>query len=487
MFADKFLRGWMAGKYLKEQKMAQKAANEIGSLKAATDEIGRRYSEMKAEGIKDDDPQMKQIIAAGEAAKNAYLQKAGQYAIPEETKKPGIKSKLKGAFQAQQPQMFAQMALKAYGQTPFTQLYAPTQQQKLASAEAQDVEAGLKEKNEWREINKIPESQLTQQQIERRAQLERTLFGKSSAEQTKDQLLGDVMNGKSASWDPTRRQLAQQLGIIRPDVTNVQMREIKGPDGKPQTQLIAIGPDGKMVSTQVLPGNPYIPPDQAAEASRVINTQFSTIKDLYKRTHKDATDEQAGQIALSYIFGAKMNGGDWGATEAQDKLLNRAIQQVVSESKSMNLPEYEAFKNLYTRSEATGNYTLNTYAADPKIIKHWFRENESVLPYGSVDIKAMPGIETKFRGLLKAALMRQNKGMTEAEAEGIIRSPLFTEQQATGGGPPGDVNTRAGSGGAGSYKIKGPNGEYAFGGTARELSPEEVKKLESQGMTVEAQ
>src|SRR5579864_682813 len=57
--ADKVLRGWMAGKYVGEQKAREKAANTIGTLNDAVQQSGAAYRA----AVEGGDP--KQIEAAG--------------------------------------------------------------------------------------------------------------------------------------------------------------------------------------------------------------------------------------------------------------------------------------------------------------------------------------------------------------------------------------------------------------------------------------
>jgi hypothetical protein len=149
--ADKLLRGWMAGKFLSEQKQREKAANTIGTLNDAVQQSGAAYRA----AVEDGDP--KKIEAAGKVLQqqwDEYNSAREKYVIPEDMgqkKSTGekIKGGLKKAFVPQGPQLYAKAAIDISKQTDPRQLFGPSKEEKskqeLADLQKQSAKLSIEE------------------------------------------------------------------------------------------------------------------------------------------------------------------------------------------------------------------------------------------------------------------------------------------------------------------------------------------------------
>lgn len=153
--ADKVLKGWMAGKYLGEQKAREKAASQIGTMKDAVDTVGQAYRA----AVEGGDP--KKIEAAGNVLKqqwDEYNAAREKYVVPSDLGKDGKKKStaakaggaVKGAFAPHGPELYLQAALNASKQIDPRDLYGPSkkeeQETKLTNLQTKEAELSVEEK-----------------------------------------------------------------------------------------------------------------------------------------------------------------------------------------------------------------------------------------------------------------------------------------------------------------------------------------------------
>lgn len=145
--ADSVLTGWMAGKKLKEDKLRQNAAENIGAAKSAVDVIGQNYRTAVENGDQDKIASTKQALQA--AWKN-YVGQAEQYVQPPPGDKKGLKDKAKQALLPNSPQLYQQATLDILKQTDPTSMYGPSKKEQLQqkAAEGQIAEQGTRQKLE---------------------------------------------------------------------------------------------------------------------------------------------------------------------------------------------------------------------------------------------------------------------------------------------------------------------------------------------------
>jgi hypothetical protein len=338
-------------------------------------------------------------------------------------------------------------------------------------------------------------------------------FNRSPAQQKEDQiksqLLGKIMSGKPLSdQDQT---LAENFGLVKPKVANTVTRTVRGSDGGPQTQLVSIGPDGKVVGTQVLPGKDYVAPDQAEVATKVFNAELSAKAKWYKKAHPelpaDKADQIANQWALSTVAGSAA--GDYNDRNQQLDTMNRALQAVLGKHQK----EYKGGDGQMVKepdelySSMMGNVvSLSDEAGGGRYIympslapgkkeggsswyNPWSWGDQGTEKWSGMTREQLNAQEAQFQAELRAELKKQNPKMTDAQIDKMVPSMLTSQKAGAqqmqpppqqGGAqamapPPGQA------GGQRSYSVTLPDGTKA----TRQMSPEYADALAARGVKVE--
>jgi hypothetical protein len=463
--ADKVLRGWMAGKYIGEQKMREKAAQTIGTMKDAVDTAGQAY---KA-AVEGGDP--KKIEAAGNVLKqqwDEYNKAREQYVIPQDmgqkkTTGQKVGSAAKKAVMPQGPELYLQAALNASKQINPLDLYGPSKKEQQESKLTDLQVKGEQRKNDQDErkdaatknyeaILQKPEKDLTPQDKKLRDTYEQLYLGK-----TKDQLFQDTILDKVTGNQPLsefERTKAEQMGLIKPAVTSTQVRTITGAKGQPVTQLVAIGPDGKMAGQPVtLPGTDWIPPNQAQMAGQVINAEVSAYARLaQKASGNDASgkpnlsDKDAYAMALGMVAKGKNPAMNWAMENEQKDVMNRAIGQLIKNhthahtDKDSGQPVQQpdalgyAVSNELSSIADDGRYMWN--ATLNKQDPGWWSKMFGGQPtYAGSTPEQMQKYDKQARAELRAVLKQQNKALSDWQIDQLVPETAFGKPQGKPGQP----------------------------------------------------
>lgn len=507
--ANHVLTGWMSGKYLGEQKAREKAAQQMGTLANTEEELGKVYSAALESGDKD---RIEKSYAMLKSAYDARTQAMEQYAIPPDMgQKKGVGGKVKDAakkmFGPEHPQFFAQAALaarKQISQDPnaFKALYGPSkreqQESKLADLQVAGAErAAAKDQRRdeadkrYESVLQMPDKDMKPEDKKFRDTYEQLYLGRTKEQLFQDQILENVTQGKPL--DEFQRNKAEQMGIVKPAVTNTMVHTVMGQGGKPETQLIAIGPDGKMVGTpQKFPGQDYVPPDQAQMAGRVINAEVSAYARLLGKAHPEWDEQTRYSMALGQI--SKGTGMDWALKNQQQDVMNRALLKMIQQhtktyknSDGQPVREYDdegnALMSHFVTSGDDGRYVWNASLGAPE--SHWFGPDT----YGPYSEQQLQQYDKQARAELRAILKEQNKGLSDTMIDQMMPAAGFGQKQ-TGGmapapkppgqGAPENVPQGVPPGmGQQIYSILTPQGRVQ-----RSMSKEQAEALKAQGVDV---
>lgn len=452
--ANHVLTGWMAGQYMGQQKAQQKAASQIGTMKDAVDTVGQAYRA----AVEGGDP--KKIEAAGNVLKqqwDEYNAAREKYVVPSDLGKDGKKKSaaakaggaVKSAFAPHGPELYLQAALNASKQIDPRDLYGPSKKEQneakrdeaateTATLQNKEMKQESEFKDNYRKVLEKPEKDLTAEDKKLRDTYEQ-MHGKTKEQLFQDQILEKVVGGKPL--DEYERTRAEGMGLIKPAVTSTQVHTVAGPSGRPQTQLIAIGPDGKMVGQpQTLPGNDYVPPDQAQMAGRVINAEVSAYARLLQKAHPEWDEQTRYSMALGQVSkGTQM---DWAVKNQQQDVMNRALLKMIQthtktyKDKETGNPvrEYDDEGNVlmshFVSSSDDGRYSWNANLGDKSDPGWWGKLWGEKENYGGYTPQQLQQYDKQARAELRAILKEQNKGLSDSMIDQMMPASGFGQKQA---------------------------------------------------------
>lgn len=451
--ANHVLTGWMSGKYLGEQKAREKAAETVGTLNHTTDSLGKVYSAALESGDKEKiDRAYKDLKQQWDETTEAM----SKYAEPPDMgQKKGVGGKIKAGakamFSPQSPELFPQAALafrKKISENPdaFKDLWGPSKKDQQESKLADLQVAGAERANEkeerrstadkrYEEVLQKPDKDMKPEDKKFRDTYEQMYLGKTKEQLFEDQILDKITSGQPLN--EFERTKAEQLGLLKPAVTSTQVHTIMGPKGQPVTQLIAIGPDGKMVGQpQSLPGTDYVPPDQAQMAGRVINSEVSAYARLLGKAHPEWDEQTRYSMALGQV--AKGTGMDWALKNQQQDVMNRALLKMIQshtktykDSDGNPVREYDdegnALMSHFVTSSDDGRYTWNASLGAPE--SHWFGPDT----YGPYSQQQLQQYDKQTRAELRAILKEQNKGLSDTQIDQMMPAAGFGQKQGQPG------------------------------------------------------
>jgi len=506
--ADKVLRGWMAGKYLGEQKAREKAATQIGTMKDAVDTAGQAYRA----AVEGGDP--KKIEAAGKVLQQQwgeYNDAREKYVIPPDMgkgQKKNVAQKtgdaVKGMFKPQGPELYLQAAITASKQIDPRQLYGPSkkdqQEGKLADLQVAGAErANAKEQRRdeadkrYESVLQMPDKDMKPEDKKFRDTYEQLYLGRTKEQLFQDQILDKVTGGQPLNdFEKTK---AEQLGLVKPAVTSTQVHTIMGPGGKPVTQLIAIGPDGKMVGQpQSLPGTDYVPPDQAQLAGRVINAEVSAYARLLGKAHPEMDEQTRYSMALGVVAKSANPAMSWAMQNEQQDVMNRAILKLVNshtrkstdKETGQAVTKYDEIGTALTNHFATvgddGRYVWNARMGDKSDPGWWSKLWGDRSTYGGYTEDQLKQYDGMIRSELRAELKRENQKLPDTMIDQMMPPAGFGQKQ---GGQPGGMQQAPPQPGQGmetpppkpgAYTVTAPDGRVL----ATDISEEQKHFMESQ-------
>lgn len=486
--ANNVLTGWLAGRHIKQERELNKAKQEVVSSKSIYDTLAQTYSENIESGKSKDDPEMKKLAGNISAAWNNYLNTADKYSSPEDEGKGKKKSAgariaggVKKAFMGNvDPEMFRKGSiniLRKSGAPVLSTDQSPESKEaqlrlKTEESALQEQQRELKDKNRWRDLAMKDPKVLSAEEKTELDGLERSMFPKSYEQQVRDDLMKKVVEG-GQSLKPEERQVAEQMGILKPKVTSsVTWKDSKGHDW-----IVAIGPDGQEVSRRDM-GKGYSPPDQASIADRIMKNQINTMVREYKNgygsqyTDQAKLDADAHKFAIASVAGYKSMGATPVDAEKNQMILDKAIKTVMGED-----PKKKGLYGNFVVSPADdpmGTYIYRTNLVDPQGTAGmwWWKKNTY---YGGATEAELPGMEKEFRARLWTALRKQNAKMTDKEIDGLMPPPMYVGKQ----------------GGSAQYQMEPPPSspssgkkvrmKYPATGEEYDADPGDVQYLESKG------
>lgn len=486
--ADKILTGFLAGTKARQEKQANQMAQEIGSAKTGLDIIGQAY---KAAVDSGDQKKIQQASQALSEAYNDYLNKAEKYALPDQKIDPKTgKPKKSKNSQGNPNAPIAESTIQIMRQTDPKMLYGPSkedqQKSKQLDMQTKQMEAKQADDDRWAKISQADPSSITPEDKRFLEYYEFKNFELTPAQQkldaTKDQLLGKILDGKQPLTEQ-EHDLAEQFGFVKPDVINTVTRTVPDAKGNPQTQLVSIGPKGKVVGTQILPGNDYVPPNQAQVAQQTINAQMSAMMKWGAKAHPDWSKQQLTQWALSTVGGGTQQ-MDWSQKSEQMDIMNRALQATLAKHTKSYKDENgnPVSRPDEVASSMLGNVVSTTsdgrYAYMPQLAagtkeggsswyKPWTWGHEGTEKWSGMTREQLNSQERQFQAELRAELKKQNPKLTDAQLDKMV-PPMLTSQGAASQGEP-------------SYSVTLPNGTKA----TRKMSPEYADALAARGVKVE--
>lgn len=437
--ANNILQGWMAGRHAKAEKKLNQAREDVRQSRSIYDTLADVYQRSIESGKAKDDPEMQKLSKDIMSAWTNYVNTADKYTKPAEEaqgKKRSLGAKIgggikKGLMTNTDPELYRSASVNILRQSgPPVLKEQPSAQARLANAQADDAIKTVKDKNRWGELVAIDPKQRTPQQEQELEGLERRMFPKTTEQAVREDILKNVMAGKSLT--PEQRQLAEGFGFLKPDVVNtLTWKDRDGSD-----YLIAIGPNGNEVGRRKL-GKGYIPPDQAAVAERIFNQQIDSMVREYKRAYggdpridPKKLDEDAHRFALMTVAGFKGFGGNPLEAQRAQFILDKAIKSVVGEDKTKRA----VYGNFIVspQDDPNGLFFYRTNVVDPQNpeVKRWWWFDTPAQYYGGVSKEQLPGYEREFRVRLRTALKKQNPKMSDEEINSLMPPPVFVE-----GGP----------------------------------------------------
>jgi len=183
---NNFLSGWMAGKYMSEQKKQKAAIDEVGHYQ--TDYQNSMMVYQNLVNNPDAKPEQKEK-ARQDVLKNWKELHAVQmkYLIPGSgdgaPKKGGAKNKLKSALGAEDPHLFAAGAIKLADQIDPTQAVSADPKQQEAQFKFNEEKKDAKKRDEYSDLLKKPNK--TPEEQKKLEGIEDELFGPGSADKSK--------------------------------------------------------------------------------------------------------------------------------------------------------------------------------------------------------------------------------------------------------------------------------------------------------------
>ena len=484
--ADKVLTGWLAGTKMAQEKKAKTMADEVGAAKTGLDYIGQAYRAAVESG---DDKKIQETKSALSEAYNDYLNKAEKYALPEQQmgkdgkpKKQGVGSKIKqGLMGGENPHLaIAHSTLEIMRKTDPTQLYGPSkqeqQQSKLLDMQTQQMEKQQASTDRWDKLNQTDPAKWSKEDKQFNEFYEHKYFGRTKQDQLKDDLLDKVAKG--TQLNDQERQLAESFGFIKPKVVSTQLRTIQDAKGNPQTQLVSIGPDGKLVGTQELPGKDYVGPNQAQLAGQMINAQMGAMMKWGQRMHPEwdqKTPEGRKALttwAMSTLYPPTAGTINWADEQQKSDVMNRALGAVIKRhEKEYKDPETgrptsqpddlanAILGNVVTTSD-DGRYTYMPSLAPGQPGKtHWFRKDDPE-SWSGLTREQLNDKERKFQAELRAELKKQNPKMPDTYLDQLVPQAL-SRQQGGMQPPPGQAGESRAM--TAPPHQRGDRGDYAAG------------------------
>src|SRR6185437_8375944 len=307
--ADKFLKGWMAGRYMGQERQMQQARQQVADARTTVDVAGQAYQTLKSQGKDDNDPEVARAKTALKSAWSNYLGIAEKYVTPEQgQKKPGVGKRVKDAMSGGSgPHLFLQSSLGVLKNVDPTVFYGEdpnhAQQRQLQQAQLQEV----KRKQAYEQTLAVPEDKRTPEQRASIEAFERAEFGPKPAKaQVEDQFYKDVASGASKNWTPDQKNLATNLGILHRDQLSFLPETVTDPhDYRKQHQVIHVmNEQGQEVSTIQSPFVNVLPPDHYQTAQQVLDGQFAVSKKPFKAAgYADKTAEKMSVEAMTWASG----------------------------------------------------------------------------------------------------------------------------------------------------------------------------------------
>ena len=342
--ADKFLKGWMAGRYMGQERQMQQARQQISDARTTVDVAGQAYQALKSAGKPDSDPEVQKAKTALTSAWSSYLQMAEKYVTPQPQpgqKKPGFGSRMKQALGGGgTPHIFLQSSLDVLKKVDPTVFYGETEQQATQRQLDQAKLAEVKKEQNYEQILAKPDEQRTPQEKQFVEGYERAKFGpKPQKEVLEDRFYKEVASGQSKNWTPDQRSMAQQLGIIHRDQYSMIPETVTDPHNyRAQKQVIhVLDENGHEVRTIQSPFVNLLPPDHFQTAQQALDGQFAVWKKHFMAAGYDAkTAEKMSVEAISK--------GKWtGAPSADDqRLQNDALHFALSNLQKQYKAEHPA-------------------------------------------------------------------------------------------------------------------------------------------------
>ena len=479
-YADKFLTGWMAGKKIAEDKKRNDAAQKLGTLRSSVDQAGQAYRKAYELGDQAEIERTGKILtqqwAEYNQAKEAYVFPEQQ--IDPKTGKPkggGIKGGLKRAFVPHGPELFVRAAVEHDKQFDIRKSYEPGKQERqeatLRDWEMEDRKNARDAHTRWQKVSQTAPDQRTKDDQQFMQMYEYEYFHKSPGEQLRDDLWAKVLGGQQLNKQ--EHDAAVNLGMLRPDVVKTTMWTKMGPGGKPQTVLISLDPDSKIVNSQPMPGTDYVPPNQAQVAGEVIDSSVNRLVAYAKKaypgwakTGADGKPDDAKyyQFALSTIQPYAAGVRDWDSeaarqaatAEALEQLMKPHLREVKGEG-GISAPTPDAFYStvmgtIIQRDPRTGELGfLAELGVKPE--SHWFNEDTYRGMTKQQLIDGERQIHGQFRALFRAAMKKRYPRITDEQVDSMMPKMIMGPQfqgAAPGLTPtPGEQATSGAGAGAG--------------------------------------
>ncbi len=440
--ANNILTGWMAGRHVKAEKELNKAKQEVTSAKSIYDTIAQQYSQNIESGKAKDDPEMKKLAENATAAWGNYVNIADKYSAPEEGKnkkgeKKGAGDKIKQMFGMDvDPEFFRKTSVDVLRKSgPPVLSQEQSIQSKAATAELKSIEedrtrkqADQKQKDRWSELSKKDPKTLTPQEQSELQGLDRVVIGKSFEQQTRDELLKKVVEGKE-KMTPAEVELAKQMGVIKEDQYSTMMRK----NSKGEDEILTLDQKGNLIGTKNL-GRGYMPPDQVQVESRIRNNQVNAFVSEYKKaygakyTDPVKLEADAHAAALQATSGFKGFGGiDPGQSEQVQFKLNNAIKSVRAELPKDAKAVMDNFVVPPAENDVTGMYQYKSNVASPtgESGMWWWK---SPVYAGGVSVDNLQSQEREFRNRLFVTLEKQNPKMTKEQLKAMMPPEIYTDE-----------------------------------------------------------
>lgn len=508
--ADSVLRGWLAGASIKKQREHQAMTDEVSGAKTGLDFIGQSYRSAVEGG---DPAKIKQAEGALSEAWNDYLNKAEKYALPDmqmgkdgKPKKPGIGQRLKEGFSGGPAPNdgLAHSTLAILRKSDPRQMYGPSKAEQQ-QAESSDIDLQVKKSQfrqeqakdaamkRYEDYGTKTDAQLKPEEKKDREFIEQFYFGRTKDQQITDSLLTTIMAGGELSQQ--QRQIAEAKGLVKPNVVSTMVNQGVDEKGRPISQLVAVGPDGKMVGTPQTIGRSYMPPDQAQLAGKMIDSQVSALIKVAKRAHPEWDQNTLYQFALSSVAPGSGGVGDWFLKNQQVDVTNRAINAVLQKHSSKRkdgnneVQTYDqigqfAKTALVSPGDDGRYYYQSQLGIKPETHSHWFSPDETT--YAGMSQEAAGQEERQFLAELRAELKKQNPKISDTDLDKLVPPPLIRSGKGGQGmsAPPGQAQTSGltppPAAQQSMYSVSLPNGQRV----TRKMSPDYVQALKAQGLEV---